>query len=112
MIQTSVDDTQCSETHQEKEKGLEMVYNPWVQQGRLMRNFRLIREFWTRSNKLSDLPRGILKGSQLKMQRIIPKLFFCSVFTQEDSSNLPEAENIFSGEDPLVDVEITAEKVS
>ena len=38
-------------------------------------------------------------------------LFFCSVFTQEDCSNLPNAENLFTGEEPLVNVEITETNV-
>ena len=37
--------------------------------------------------------------------------FFCSVFTQEDCSNIPEPENLFTGMGPLTDVEITEEKV-
>ena len=38
-------------------------------------------------------------------------IFFCSVFTNEDCSNLPEAENLYNGDDPLVDTDITEEKV-
>ena len=37
--------------------------------------------------------------------------FFCSVFTQEDCSNIPEPEILFTGEEPLTDVDITEEKV-
>ena len=36
-------------------------------------------------------------------------IFFCSVFTNEDCSNLPEAENSYNGDDPLVDTDITEE---
>ena len=38
-------------------------------------------------------------------------LFFCSVFTQEDTANVPEAENLFHGEEALENVNITEEKV-
>ena len=37
--------------------------------------------------------------------------FFCSVFTQEECSNIPEAENLFTGDVPLETVEITGGKV-
>ena len=37
--------------------------------------------------------------------------FFCSVFTQEDCSNLPEPEILYSRDEPLIDVDITEEKV-
>ena len=37
--------------------------------------------------------------------------FFCSVFTREDCSNIPQAEQLFTGEVPLETVEITEEKV-
>ena len=37
--------------------------------------------------------------------------FFCSVFTEEDCTNIPEAEDLFTGDVPLETVEITEEKV-
>ena len=37
--------------------------------------------------------------------------FFCSVFTEEECSNIPEAENLFTGDVPLETVEITEGKV-
>ena len=37
--------------------------------------------------------------------------FFCSVFTQEECSNIPESENLFTGDVPLETVEITGGKV-
>ena len=37
--------------------------------------------------------------------------FFCSVFTREDTDSIPEAENLYTGQDPLVSVDITVEKV-
>ena len=33
------------------------------------------------------------------------------MFTNEDSSNLPEAEKLYNGDDPLVDTDITEDKV-
>ena len=33
--------------------------------------------------------------------------YFCSVFTREDTSSVPEAEKLYTGPDPLVDVEIS-----
>ena len=38
-------------------------------------------------------------------------IFFCSVFTNEDSSNLPKPEKLYNGDDPLVDTDITEDKV-
>ena len=38
-------------------------------------------------------------------------IFFCSVFTNEDCNNLPEAEQLFDGEHELDDCDITEEKV-
>ena len=38
-------------------------------------------------------------------------IFFCSVFTNEDCNNLPEAENLIAGKDALEDCDITEEKV-
>ena len=37
--------------------------------------------------------------------------FFCSVFTQKDCSNLPGAENLFTGVEGLEDIDITEKKV-
>ena len=37
--------------------------------------------------------------------------FFCSVFTREDTSSIPMAEKLYTGPDPLVNVEISEEKV-
>ena len=37
--------------------------------------------------------------------------FFCSVFTREDTTAIPEAEKLYRGADPLKDVQITVEKV-
>ena len=37
--------------------------------------------------------------------------FFCSVFTQEDTSNVPEAEQRYCGGQPLESLEITAAQV-
>ena len=37
--------------------------------------------------------------------------FFCSVFTNEDCINLPEAENLVHGDHALLDTEITEDKV-
>ena len=37
--------------------------------------------------------------------------FFCSVFTSEDCSNVPEAENLHDGNTPLTSVDITKDKV-
>ena len=37
--------------------------------------------------------------------------FFCSVFTQEDCSNIPDAEQLFTGDTPLETVEVTEDKV-
>jgi hypothetical protein len=37
--------------------------------------------------------------------------FFCSVFTQEDCSNIPETEQLFTGDTPLETVEVTEDKV-
>ena len=37
--------------------------------------------------------------------------FFCSVFTREDCSSMPVAEQLFTGNAPLVSVEIDEEKV-
>ena len=37
--------------------------------------------------------------------------FFCSVFTREDTSSMPEAEQLYTGTDPLMEVEITEDKV-
>ena len=37
--------------------------------------------------------------------------FFCSVFTREDCSNMPEAEQLFTGDTPLETTEITEVKV-
>ena len=33
--------------------------------------------------------------------------FFCSVFTTEDCTKIPDAEQLFHGSDPLVTVDIT-----
>ena len=37
--------------------------------------------------------------------------FFCSVFTEEDTTSIPVAEQLFHGEEALEDVSITEEKV-
>ena len=58
---------------------------------------------------LKDSSGQLVTDDKLMAEQL--NLFFCSVFTQEDCSNLPEAENIFAGEEPLEDVDITEEKV-
>ena len=65
-------------------------------------------------NKTSVGPLKDNAGQLITDDRLMAEqlnMFFCSVFTQEDCSNLPEAENLFTGETPLMDVEITEEKV-
>ena len=58
---------------------------------------------------LKDSAGNLITDDKLMAEQL--NIFFCSVFTQEDSTNLPEAETLFSGEEPLETVEITEEKV-
>jgi hypothetical protein len=58
---------------------------------------------------LKDSTGQLVTDDKLMAEQL--NLFFCSVFTQEDCSNLPNAENLFTGEEPLVNVEITETNV-
>ena len=58
---------------------------------------------------LKDSAGGIITDDD-KMAELLND-FFCSVFTSEDCSNVPAAEKLFHGSDPLVNVEITSDTV-
>ena len=58
---------------------------------------------------LKDSSGNLVTDDKLMAEQL--NLFFCSVFTQEDCTNIPEAETLFSGEEPLENVDITEEKV-
>ena len=58
---------------------------------------------------LKDSSGNFVTDDKLMAEQL--NLFFCSVFTQEDCTNIPEAETLFSGEEPLENVDITEEKV-
>ena len=53
---------------------------------------------------------GNMTSDDEKMAELLNN-FFCSVFTREDVSNLPEAEQLFEGDEPLVTTDFTEEKV-
>ena len=58
---------------------------------------------------LKDSSGKLITDDKLMAEQL--NLFFCSVFKQENCSNIPEAENLFQGEDALRDVDITEKKV-
>ena len=58
---------------------------------------------------LKDSSGQLVTDDKLMAEQL--NLFFCSVFTQEDCSNLPETENLFTDGEPLENVDITEEKV-
>ena len=77
------------------------------------------RAFWAHINKStkSRPTVGPLKNKNGEMQTEDKPMadllnnFFSSVFTKEDMTNFPNAEQIFTGEDPLASVHICPEKV-
>ena len=58
---------------------------------------------------LKDSSGNLITDDKLMAEQL--NLFFCSVFTQEDCTNLPEAETLFRDEEPLESIDITEEKV-
>lgn len=68
----------------------------------------------TTSNKVGIGPLKDSSGNMTSYDEKMAELlnsFFCSVFTREDVSNLPEAEQLFEGDEPLVTSDFTEEKV-
>ena len=58
---------------------------------------------------LKDSSCNLVTDDKLMAEQL--NLFFCSVFTQEDLTNMPVAEDLLQGREALVDVNITEEKL-
>ena len=60
---------------------------------------------------IGPLVQGEEKVADSERMANILNTWYCSVFTDEDLSNLPSPEMLYRGDNPLVDVDFTAEKV-